>query len=147
MAHWDFYHDYLYLAHLAYPKLKYYNGTLIKADGKQIEYTEGTSEIEIAAEKKAKDAEAMAIYKQLCNKYGKKYVDAALNKKPIVGMPEELLRKVFNLKLVKENVSGKLYRITGFGWTNSGSTFTNSALLYSVWVRNGRVTSVRIWNN
>ena len=141
------YSDCLCLSHLACPKLQYCDGTLIKADGKQIEYTRGTSEIEIAAEKKAKDAEAMAIYKQLCNKYGKKYVDAALNKKPIVGMPEELLRKVFNLKLVKENVSGKLYRITGFGWTNSGSTFTNSAILYSVWVSNGRVTSVRIWNN
>lgn len=139
------YGDCLLLEDLETKDLKYLNGTLIKANGKRIEYKGGRSEIEIAAEKKADDAKTMARYKQLCAKFGKKYVDAALNKKPVVGMPEELLRRVFTLKLVETGRNYKLYHIIGLGWTCFGKTLTVSALLYSIRVSNGRVTSVQYW--
>lgn len=129
------------------PELTPYEGTMVKANGKSIQYKYGKSETQIKAEESAATAKATAQYKQLCNQYGQKYVDAALNQIPIVGMPETLLQKAFNLKLVEQGTHSKLYRITGLGWTNFGRTLSDSALLYSVWVSNGRVTSIRHWRN
>ncbi len=137
--------DCLLLTDLETKKVKYLNGTLIKSNGKRIEYKDGKSEIEIAAAKKADDAEAMALYKQLCTKFGKKYVDAALNYKLMVGMPEELLLRSFTAKLVETGRNYKLYHITGLGMTNFGHTLSDSVLLYSVWVSNGRITSIKSW--
>lgn len=133
------------LTALAWPELQLWEGTLIKADGTRIEYKKGKTEQQIAAERKAKDAQAMAEYNKLCQQYGKKYVDAALCSNPIIGMPEELLKKFFNLKLIEEGNNYKLYRITGLGLTNFGTTLTDSATLYSIWVSNGRVTDIRHW--
>lgn len=127
-------------------ELKIHYGTLIKADGTRVQYQNGKSEMELAAQKKRQEAELTAEYNAVCNKYGKKYVDAALEGKPIIGMPEELLLAVFRTELIESGYS-KLYRIRGWGWKNFGRTYSDSALLYSVWVTNGRVSSVRYWGN
>lgn len=139
----DFYIDYLSVENLGY-----WNGVLVKADGTQIKYNYGKSDIQIAEEERAKEAErkaekakVMAMYKSYCKKYGKKYVDAAIgNRTPIVGMSEKLLKEAFNLTLVESGRTYKKYRITGTGFV--GNTLTDSALLYTVWVSNGKVTCV-----
>ena len=139
--------DRLCLYQLAWPELQYWNGTLIKADGKRIEFKEGKTDQQIAAEKKAAEAKATAQYNDLCKKFGKKYVDAALNQLPIVGMPEELLNAAFTLKFIRQSGDYKLYRITGLGWKNFGRTLTDNATLYSIWVKNSKVVDVRYWGN
>ena len=135
------------ISDLSFPELQFWNGTLIKANGKRIDYKKGKSEQQLAAEKKAAEAKAMAQYNTLCKRFGKKYVDAALNQYPIVGMPEELLKSAFTLRFEKQSGDYKLYRITGLGWKNFGRTLTDNATLYSIWVRNGRVVDVRYWGN
>lgn len=132
---------------LYFPELIPWNGTYIKTDGKTIQYKEGKTEQQIAAENKAKEAKATALYNDLSKKYGKQYVDAALKQLPIVGMPEELLKAAFNLKFVRQSGDWVLYRITGLGWKNFGMTLSDNVLLYSIWVRNGRVVDVRYWGN
>lgn len=139
--------DRLCLYQLAWPELQYWNGTLIKADGKRIEFKEGKTDQQIAAEEKAAEAKATAQYNELCKKFGKKYVDAALNQLPIVGMPEDLLNAAFTLKFVRQSGDYKLYRITGLGWKNFGRTLTDNATLYSIWVKNNKVVDVRYWGN
>lgn len=130
---------------LSSPELKYDNGTIIKKDGTRIQYKKGKTEQQIAAERQAQAAKVTEQYNMLCKKYGKQYVDAALQQKPIVGMPEELLKSAFNLQLVEQSTYSKLYRIIGWGWTNFGKTLSDSVHKYSIWVRNGRVTNVRYW--
>ena len=137
----------LLLSVLAWPELEYWNGTLIKANGKRIEYINGKTESQIAAEKKAESAKATAQYNTLCKKYGRQFVDAALKQIPIIGMPEELLKAAFTLEFVRQSGNYKLYRITGLGWKNFGRTLSDSALLYSIWVFNGKVVDVRYWGN
>lgn len=132
---------------LSYPELIPWNGTLIKADGKSIQYINGKTEQQLAAERQAQKAKTNAQYNALCKKYGKKFVDSALNQTPIVGMPEELLKSAFQLKIVKQSGNFKLYRIYGWGWTNFGRTLSDSVHQYSIWVRNGRVTSVTYWGD
>ena len=105
--------------------------------------------IEREAKKKEEDAKTQKNYNWLCQKFGKKYVDAALKKTPIIGMPEELFVLSFrnNLELVEEGSNYRLYRVRGFGVIEgvSKTTITDSALLHSVWVRNGKISSIRNW--
>ena len=139
--------DAITLKDISNKELAYWNGILTKSNGTQIKYEFGKTEQQIEAERKAAAAKDVAMYKSLCNKYGKKYVDAALVKQPIVGMPEELLKAAFRLKLIEEGTTYKLYRIEGWGWKNFGTTLSDSVLLYSIWIRNGKVTNVRYWGN
>ena len=84
-----------------------------------------------AAEKKAQQAKAakeQAAYNQLCKKYGKKYADAAWNGRIIVGMPEELLKKMYYCVLRYESGSSKKYDSAEAGAI--------------IWVTNGRISSI-----
>jgi len=84
-----------------------------------------------AAEKKAQQAEAakrQANYNALCKKYGKKYADAAWNGRIIIGMPEELLKKMYYCVLRYQSGSSKKYDSAAAGAI--------------IWVRNGRVSSI-----
>ena len=135
------------LSDLSLPELQYWNGTLMKANGKRIVFEEGQTEQQKLAERQAQNAKAKTQYNQLCKEYGRKYVDAALAQTPIVGMPEKLLQAAFSLKLIESGTYYKKYRITGLGWKDFGRTLSDNALLYTVWVRNGRVTDVRYWGN
>ena len=132
---------------LSYPELRIWNGTYIKANGQTIKYIKGKSEQMIAAERQAQNAKTKAQYNQLCKQFGQKYVDAALAQTPIVGMPEKLLQVAFSLRLIESGTNYKMYRINGLGWKDFGRTLSDNALLYTVWVRNGRVTDVRYWGN
>lgn len=135
------------LKDLSLPELQYWKGTLIKADGKIIDFEDGKTEQQKLAERQAQNAKTMALYNQLCKEYGQKYVDAALTQTPIVGMPEKLLQAAFSLRLIESGTYYKMYRINGLGWKDFGRTLSDNALLYTVWVRNGRVTDVRYWGN
>lgn len=135
------------LSDLSLQELQYWNGTLIKANGKRIVFEEGKTEQQKLAERQAQNAKTKALYNQLCKEYGQKYVDAALAQTPIVGMPEKLLQTAFGLRLIESGTYYKMYRINGLGWKDFGRTLSDNALLYTVWVRNGRVTDVRYWGN
>ena len=50
------------------------------------------------AEERAKEEKERAAYNAECKKYGKKYVDLAINYKIDIGMPEELFLKYFSKK-------------------------------------------------
>lgn len=139
--------DIFKLGDLSLPELQYWNGTLIKADGKKIVFEGGKTEQQRLAERQAQNAKTMAQYNQLCKQFGQKYVDAALAQTPIVGMPEKLLQAAFSLRLIESGTNYKMYRINGLGWKNFGRTLSDNVLLYTVWVRNGRVTDVRYWGN
>ncbi len=129
------------LEHLQYSELTYWNGTLIKANGKRIEYKRGKSDQEIEAEQD----KVIAQYNELCKKYGKKNVDAALEGTPIIGMTEEFLKIAFKVELVRQTGNSKIYRIKGLGWTNFGKTLSDNVTKYSIVVSNGRVTDIRKW--
>ena len=94
-----------------------------------------------------KQKEEKEAYDTLCKRFGKKYVDDASHGRITIGMPEALLFGFFKTKLVQETTSSKLYRIYGWGATDFGTTvsISNTALLKSVWVSNGKVSSVRNW--
>lgn len=97
--------------------------------------------------KHKEQVEKKAAYDTLCKKYGKKYADDAKAGRITIGMPEGLLISAFKTKLVEKNASSKLYRVYGWGVTDYGSsaTISNNAHTKSVWVTNGKVSSVRNW--
>lgn len=97
--------------------------------------------------KHKEQVEKKAAYDTLCKKYGKKYADDAKAGRITIGMPEGLLISVFKTKLVEKNASSKLYRVYGWAVTDYGSsaTISNNAHTQSVWVTNGKVSSVRNW--
>ena len=129
------------------PDLRPKDGTMIKANGQTIQYKDGKTEKQILAERQAQKAKENKLYADLCKQYGKNNVDAALSQKPIVGMPEALLKKAFKLQLVSKGSSYTIYRILGWGMTNFGQTLSDTAHLYTVWVYNGRVSDIRYWGN
>lgn len=94
-----------------------------------------------------KQEEKKAAYDTLCKKYGKKYADDAKAGRITIGMPEGLLISAFKTKLVEKTASSKLYRVYGWAVTDYGSsaTISNNAHTQSVWVTNGKVSSVRNW--
>lgn len=118
-------------------------------DGREIVYKEGVSEEERKAKeeakRKAQEKEFMAAIKALTDKYGERFVEAALiDGKPIIGMPEELLRAAFKTELISESGYSKCYRVIGSGLINGwGSvTLSNNLTKCYVWVRAGRVSSI-----
>ena len=95
-------------------------------DGVFISSKEQAAKDNAAAKKQT--AKEQAAYNQLCKKYGKKYADAAWNGRIIVGMPEELLKKMYYCVLRYQSGSSKKYDSAAAGAI--------------IWVRNGRVSSI-----
>ena len=117
-------------------------------DGREIVYKNGVSEEERKKKKKAKEKaqeeQIKAAIKALNDKYGEKYVEAALSGKPIVGMPEDLLCSAFKTELIRESGRSKVYRIKGSGLIDGWGAITissNLTLCY-VWVTAGRVSNI-----
>ena len=129
---------------LQYEELTPWSGSITYADGTTDELTAGES---VKAMKKAEQEKEKAAYDTLCKKFGKKYTDDAMAGRITIGMPEALLISAFKTKLIEQNASSKLYRIYGWGVTDYGSsaTISNNAHTKSVWVTNGKVSSVRNW--
>lgn len=100
---------------------KYYSD-----DGVYISNKEQAAKDNAVAKKQA--AKEQAAYNQLCKKYGKKYADAAWNGRIIVGMPEELLKKMYYCVLLYESGSSKKY--------------DSAAARAIIWVTNGRISSI-----
>ena len=122
-----------------------YYGILTKADGTQVKYEKGKNQEE---EKMQRREEFQKVYTELCDKYGKKYVDAVLtDRKPVIGMPEELFVLAFKAELASESNSLRLYRVKGFGFTGiNNSILSDQVLKWSVWVDNGRVSDIKYWD-
>lgn len=95
-------------------------------DGDYISNKEQAAKDNAAAKKQT--AKEQAAYNQLCKKYGKKYADAAWNGRIIVGMPEELLKKMYYCVLRYESGSSKKYDSAEAGAI--------------IWVTNGRISSI-----
>lgn len=108
---------------------------------------EQSHKINEAKRKKEKEEEKV-LYETLCKQFGKKYVDAALKKQIMVGMPEKLMVKAFDAKLYGQSGNKKTYRIYGYGSRErlDGSIYiSNDHHLMTVWVSGGKVTSFRKW--
>lgn len=101
------------------------------------------------AERKAKEQEEAEKefkknYAQACKKYGKPYVDAAINGKVIVGMPEELFLRIYtNCKLHAQTAQGKLYYVYSLQQkSNSRKIWYAEVVSKKVLVYNGKVTKI-----
>lgn len=128
---------------LTYTEVFPWEGLMTKADGTSYEIKKGQTPEAVAAQKKAEEVKQAAQYNDLCKQFGKQYVDAVLRGEVIVGMPEKLLLAAFKTYLHEEGANYKIYRISGFGFV--GNTFTNNALKYSVWVKDGKVSNIKYW--
>ena len=130
------------ISHISQPRLTYYDGTLITKSGENIQYKGGQSAADIAAKKAAEEAENEKLYQDFCKKYGKKYVDAALNADVIPGMPEELMLSIqwFTFEICYSSGQTKVYRIRGIGMR--GNTLSDRVVKGYAWVTNGKVTQI-----
>lgn len=96
-----------------------------------------------AKEEREEAAKEQAAYNQLCKKFGKKYVDAALRGRIIVGMPEVLMLKTKNCRLKATNGNTKIYNVLEMREYNSAKRVTfKEGITQTVYVSNGRVTSI-----
>jgi len=105
-------------------------------------------ENEAEAKKKAeqKQQEKQALY----TKYGQKYVDALLNNgEVLVGCPFALLKERCNVKLYRTDGQDQLYHL--YTWKQDPYSNVIGQKTYvwthSLWVHNGRVTSITNHNN
>ena len=96
----------------------------------------GKKEIAAAAAKEeaAQQKKDLAEYTKLCNRYGKKYVDAYMNDEIIVGMPEGLVKK-FVHRIKSQSAVSKVYYMLPY----SGAP--DIKRVKTVYVTNGKVTS------
>ena len=128
--------------------ISYNNGKLmLPPDGRIVQYMSGETDEERNKSRQEKEKEEKEIYDKLCAQFGKKNVDAAIAGTPIVGMPEKLFIAVFKPELSQEYSNSRCYHVRGWGVRNGSSrmTLTNKALKYSVWVTNGKVSSISTW--
>ena len=104
-----------------------------------------------AEAQKQKEAEK-ALYQELCQNYGKKYVDACQRGQLIIGTPEELfalvvfsgaMKRVNNATLSSETGRKKTYKLYGptVYNTSSRTTFTNGFVGWATFT-NGKLTSI-----
>lgn len=104
-----------------------------------------------AEAQKQKEAEK-ALYKELCQNYGKKYVDACQRGQLIIGTPDELfalvvvsgwIKRVNNFTLSSETGRRKTYKLYGptVYNTSSRTTFTNGFVGWATFT-NGKLTSI-----
>ena len=103
------------------------------------------SEVERKAkEQEEAEREYKKNYAQACKKYGKTYVDAAINGKVIVGMPEELFLRIYtNCKLQGQTAQGKLYYVYSLQQrSNSSKIWYAEVLSKKVLVTNGKVSKI-----
>lgn len=112
---------------------------LAEAKAKEAKQEEEQKKQEVAAKQKAQQ--------DLYNKYGKKYVDALLNDgKILVGCPIGLLKDKCWIELSSNNGTAQVYHLY-----SQVSNYNRSGIIgdkrtdwtHTIWVRNGRVTSIR----
>lgn len=130
---------------LHYEELTPWDGTITYANGTTDKLDFGRSKKAMDKEKEKADRDA---YETLCKQFGKQYIDAALKKQIIVGMPEILMVKTFDAKLYGQSGNKKTYRIYGYGSRErlDGSLYiSKDHHLMTVWVSGGKVTSFRKW--
>lgn len=127
-----------------FPELTPWNGEIKYPDGRTDNLVWGKSEKGLQQKEQQKEKDA---YNTLCKKFGKRYVDAAVNGQILVGMPENLMVATFKAQLYGQSGSRKTYRIYGYGAREYSDEIiiSNDHLLMTVWVSGGKVTSFRKW--
>lgn len=104
------------------------------SNGRVYSKAEEEQRIEREDAKKQQQEEQRQL-QSLYNKFGKQYVDAWNRGNVIVGMPEGLV-KMFKHELREDSGTYRLYYIyNGNLW--------NAKVVYAVWVKNGKVSTVR----
>ena len=92
------------------------------------------SEQKEAAQKAYEEAAAKAAYNAKCAKYGKVYVDAAAERKLMVGMHLDLVKEIYGENYLRR---GRVYSDgTSYYYVESMA----GTILVSVWFRNDKVT-------
>ena len=104
------------------------------------------------AQQKAKDAQRKEFYDQFCRKHGKKYVDAAMEGKLIVGMPEEVVDYAFGAFFEESTKNGRYahiyYKKVGlYPGHQSGTDIFRYLPQAVVYFRQGRVSKVEYFDN
>ena len=104
------------------------------------------------AQQKAKDAQRKELYDQFCRKHGKKYVDAAMEGKLIVGMPEEVVDYAFGAFFEESTKNGRYatiyYKKVGLYPGHQQPTDIFRYLPQArVYFRQGRVSKVEYFDN
>lgn len=114
----------------------------------KLEQSKKDKEVEAQKQKEAEKA----YYQELCQNYGKKYVDACQRGQLIIGTPEELfalvvfsgaMKRVNNATLSSETGRRKTYKLYGptVYNTSSRTTFTNGFVGWATFT-NGKLTSI-----
>ena len=113
------------------------NGTYTYANGRTEQITDGWTESQTNAAKAraaAEEAAAKAAYNAKCAKYGKVYVDAAAERKLMVGMHLDLVKEIYGENYLRR---GRVYSDgTSYYYVESMA----GTILVSVWFRNDKVT-------
>lgn len=127
--------------------LKYRDGIFKYPDGTEMPYINGKSRAEVEKQitqnrkaRLAREKEERDRYNALCNQYGKKYIDAALSRLPIIGMPEKLVTEYLtnNIELDMNN-----FRVYEMRRPKPMYIVGNpSADVYRIRVSNGKVVSI-----
>ena len=114
------------------------NGTLTKPDGTKEEYIFDKRKADLEAQAEAeRAAKEKKEYDAMCQKYGKANVDKwNKNKELWVGMPVSLMKEVTINKVVQQTATATRYHI--YNVMNQPR--------WSVWVSNGKITSIRVIN-
>ena len=114
------------------------NGTLTKPDGTKEEYIFGKRKADLEAQAEAeRAAKEKKEYDAMCQKFGKANVDKWNKDKELwVGMPVSLMKEVTINKVVQQTATATRYHI--YNVMNQPR--------WSVWVSNGKITSIRVIN-
>lgn len=118
-----------WLSFLVYENLPFTDGWLTKADGTKEEYKNGVNMAKKAAEEKAAEQRK---YNERCRKWGKANIDRLKRETVWVGMPEGLMKETYTCTIEYKSATSTQYYLYNL--------FNNP--LYSVWVSNGRITSI-----
>ena len=111
------------------------------------------SDKEVAQKRAKQKAEDDAAYKQLCEMFGKKYVDAVFSGRIIIGMPEKLFvtginknmfTNISGATLSGQNTTKKYYDLKALKMRETRSSLrTYTGTVGQVVVTNGRISSIQ----
>lgn len=145
------------LSLLTIDELRPWTGTFEYPDGTIVNVKEGKTDKERAAEQAAKEAEYAKIRKEsaeadkqkriaLNNKYGKQYVDIAYAKKiPVVGMPIELVKQFYDVRLWRTETNSQVYKLYDSRFSMNATNYSSYEWRMTLYVRNGKITQITKW--
>lgn len=137
--------------------LRPWTGTFEYPDGSHSNLTQGKTDKQLADEKaaqeaayekarKAREAAEKQERQTLNNKYGKQYVDIAYAKKiPVVGMPIELVKQFYDVRLWQSETYTQVYRLYDARFSMNATNYSSYEWRMTLYVRNGKITQITKW--